>query len=112
MRNVPAFIAMVWRTSRLLTATSLALRLVRALVPVATLYVGKLIIDEIVQLVQQPDHPASPGAWLSSGRVTSLILLLLAEFALAMLAACLWFDSSRLATAAFRDTRPSMPAAT
>ena len=86
LRNVPAFIAMVWRTSRLLTATSLALRLVRALVPVATLYVGKLIIDEIVQLVQQPDHPASPGAWLSSGRVTPLILLLLAEFALAMLA--------------------------
>ncbi|MCC6920189.1 MAG: ABC transporter ATP-binding protein [Alphaproteobacteria bacterium] len=77
---------MVWRTSRLLTASSLALRLVRALVPVATLYVGKLIIDEVVLLVQQGDHPATLEGWLSGGRATPLILLLLAEFALAVLA--------------------------
>ena len=34
LRNLPPFLAMVWRTSRLLTATTLVVRLVRALLPV------------------------------------------------------------------------------
>ena len=57
LRNLRPFLAMVWRTSPRLTAASLLLRLVRALLPVATLYVGKLIIDEVVRLVQLPDRP-------------------------------------------------------
>ena len=32
-------------------------RLARALLPVITLYVGKLIIDDVVMLVQMPDKP-------------------------------------------------------
>ena len=46
LRSLPAFLALVWQTSRSLTLWSLLLRAVRALLPVATLYVGKLIIDE------------------------------------------------------------------
>ena len=38
---------------------SLLLRLARALLPVATLYVGKLIIDDVVRLVQMPDRPTT-----------------------------------------------------
>ena len=45
LRNLPAFVAMVWRTSRLLTLSSLILRLFRALVPIVTLYIGTLIIE-------------------------------------------------------------------
>jgi len=41
---------MVWATSPTLTAATIALRLVRALLPVATLYIGKLIIDSITSL--------------------------------------------------------------
>ena len=48
LRNLRPFLAMVWRTSPHLAASSLFLRIVRALLPVATLYVGKLIIDEVV----------------------------------------------------------------
>ena len=59
LRTLRPFMAMVWRTSPPLTASSLVLRLVRALVPVATLYIGKLIIDDVVQLVQMPDRPAT-----------------------------------------------------
>ncbi len=77
---------MVWRTSRLLTASSLALRLIRALMPIVTLYIGKLIIDEVVALVQRPDNPGTLGDWLASGLLTPLILLLAAEFALAVFA--------------------------
>jgi ATP-binding cassette subfamily B protein len=52
LKNLRPFIAMVWRTSPQLTAASLVLRLVRALLPVITLFIGKLVIDEVVGLVQ------------------------------------------------------------
>ena len=68
LRNLPPFLAMVWQTSPALTAASLALRLVRALLPVATLYVGKLIIDEVVLLAADAG-PAGDASrdWLASG---------------------------------------------
>jgi len=86
LRNLRPFLAMVWQTSPGLAAASLALRLVRALLPVATLYVGKLIIDDVIVLLQMPDRPADLSGWLASGRLNGLGALLLAEFALAVLA--------------------------
>ena len=64
LRNLPPFLAMVWRTSPGLAAASVALRLVRALLPVATLYVGKLIIDEVVRLARAPAKPETLQQWL------------------------------------------------
>jgi ATP-binding cassette subfamily B protein len=86
LKNLRPFAVMVWRTSPQLMAASLALRLVRALLPVITLYVGKLIIDDVVALVQMPQKPDTFLQWLNSGLLNSLGLLLLAEFALAVLA--------------------------
>ncbi len=54
LRNLPPFLRMIWRTSAGLTIASLGLRLVRALLPVSMLYVGKLIIDEAVRLASLP----------------------------------------------------------
>ena len=85
LRTLRPFIAMVWRASPSLLAASLALRLVRALVPVVALYVGKLIIDDVVRLVQMPGRPSSLDGWLQSGELQWLGVLLLAEFALAVL---------------------------
>ena len=48
LRTLRPFMVMVWKTSPSLTFFSLTLRLTRALLPVATLYVGKLIIDDVV----------------------------------------------------------------
>ena len=48
LRNIPPFLRLVWQTSPSMMLAQSALRLVRALLPVATLYVGKLIIDEVV----------------------------------------------------------------
>jgi ATP-binding cassette subfamily B protein len=53
---------------------------------VATLYVGKLIIDEVVLLVQGSEKPDTLQQWLESGLLNRLGLLLIAEFALAVLA--------------------------
>jgi ATP-binding cassette subfamily B protein len=49
MRYVPALLALVWKTDRLLTVATAVLRVVRAFVPVATLWIGKLIIDEVIR---------------------------------------------------------------
>jgi ATP-binding cassette subfamily B protein len=85
LSNLWPFLVIVWRTSRSLTTASLLLRLIRALLPVATLFVGKLIIDEVVFLVGLSGKPASLGDWLASGLVNHLGLLLFAEFVLAIL---------------------------
>ncbi len=85
MRNLPPFLQAVWQTSPTLTLAQGLLRLVRALLPVATLYVGKLIIDEVVRLMQAP-HPAGAlGEWLGSGLLDRIVWLLAIEFLLAVL---------------------------
>jgi ATP-binding cassette subfamily B protein len=86
LRHLRPFVAMVWRTSPALTAASVALRFVRALLPVATLYIGKLIIDEVVMLVQVDGRPDTLADWLASGLIDRLALLIAAEFALAVAA--------------------------
>jgi len=85
LRTLKPFIAMVWRASPSLMTTSVSLRLVRALVPVLALYVGKLIIDDVVQLVQMPNRPSTLEGWLASGHLEWLAMLLGAEFVLAVL---------------------------
>jgi ATP-binding cassette subfamily B protein len=85
LRTLRPFIAMVWRTSPNLTIGLLLLRLVRALVPIVSLYIAKLIIDDVVKLMQMPDRPATLQDWLQSGLLSYLGLLLAAEFALAVL---------------------------
>ncbi len=84
LRNLPEFIALIWRTSRVLTVSDLLLRLVRALLPIATLYVGKLIIDEVIRLASTATPPANLGAWWDSGLLDRLGWLLLFEFTLAV----------------------------
>ena len=86
LRNLRPFLAMVWAASPSLTAATIVLRLMRALLPVATIYLGKLIIDDVVMLVQLPDKPTTLQQWLDSGHLNKLGLLLAAEFAVAVLA--------------------------
>ncbi|TMN16387.1 ABC transporter ATP-binding protein [Pseudoxanthomonas sp. X-1] len=84
MRNVPPFLRMVWATSPWLTVGSLGLRLVKALLPIAALYVGKLIIDEAVRLVGAGVPLDSLADALSSGALNRLMELLALEFVLAI----------------------------
>ena len=86
LRNLPPFLRLVWETSRALTLGALLLRLVRAVLPVVTLYVGKLIIDQVVALAQAPAPPATLGGWWDAGLLDGLAWLLAIELALAVLA--------------------------
>ena len=72
--NLPRFFKLVWETNHWYTILNAVLRLIRSALPVAILYVGKLIIDEVVTLSKNhaTDH-------------TFLWQLVAAEFALAIL---------------------------
>ncbi|MFN3702871.1 ABC transporter ATP-binding protein [Thermomonas sp.] len=83
IRNIAPFLRGIWATSPSLTLASLGLRLVRALLPVATLYVGKLIIDEAVRLVGLGTVHALLPAW-HAGQLDPLLALLGLEFGLAI----------------------------
>jgi len=48
LRYVPALFRLIWRTHRGYASAMIVLRVVRSLVPVATFWVGKLIIDSVI----------------------------------------------------------------
>ncbi|MFN3527351.1 MAG: ABC transporter ATP-binding protein, partial [Paracoccus sp. (in: a-proteobacteria)] len=83
LKNIPPFLAMVWRASPALTAAMIVLRLLRALMPVAMLWVGKLIIDQVVAL-SAVSGPQTLSGWWSSGLADTLIWLVAIELALAV----------------------------
>jgi ATP-binding cassette subfamily B protein len=98
LRNLPPFLKLVWETNPGLTLAQCVLRLVRALLPIATLYVGKLIIDEVVALAQSSNAPSGIGEWFAQGLLDRIGWLLAIEFGLAVLSDVLgrtvsYFDS-------------------
>jgi ATP-binding cassette subfamily B protein len=54
LRYVPPLLKLVWQTHRGYSVAMVVLRLLRAFVPVATLWVGKLIIDAVVAAAREP----------------------------------------------------------
>ena len=85
LRNIGPFLRMVWRASPGLLLITLTLRVIRAVLPVAALWFGKLIIDEVVRLSALSDGPATLSGWATSGEITLLAIYVGAEFALAVL---------------------------
>jgi ATP-binding cassette subfamily B protein len=67
LRNIPPFFRMIWAVSPRMTLLNAALRLVQAAIPVAMLYVGKEIIDQILLTLSTPQspipNPQSPIWW-------------------------------------------------
>ena len=72
--NLPRFFRLVWETNHWYTILNALLRLVRSAIPVSMLYIGKLIIDEVILLSNT--HSAHLGY---------LWKLIAAEFALAII---------------------------
>ena len=84
LKNIPPFLAMIWRASPGLTSIMIVLRLIRALMPVAMLWVGKLIIDEVVRLIALEGHPSELADWWTTGMANHLLWLVITELALAL----------------------------
>ncbi|MFC5269317.1 ABC transporter ATP-binding protein [Adhaeribacter terreus] len=56
LKNLPGFLKLIWHTSPRMAFANIMLRIIRAAIPLATLYIGKLIIDEVVQLAKTPEN--------------------------------------------------------
>ncbi|HSU51481.1 MAG TPA: hypothetical protein VLJ41_12840, partial [Segetibacter sp.] len=52
LRNLPRFFRLVWETNKWMTCVNALLRILKSATPLAILYVGKLIIDQIILLNQ------------------------------------------------------------
>jgi len=55
LRNIKGLLALIWATDPLLSLASVFLRLCRAVLPLAALWVPKLILDELVTLIAHRD---------------------------------------------------------
>ena len=73
LRNVRPLLAMVWETSPPLVLTTAFLRLVRALLPAAMLWISKLILDAVVARISR-----------GTGNVSNIWKLLALDLALAI----------------------------
>ena len=81
-RLIWRLLVQIWHTSPPLAIASVMLRLLGALQPIVMLWVGKLIIDDVVRLTGiTPPGPAIAD-WWESGELSHLLVLLLAELAL------------------------------
>ena len=54
LRNLPRFFRLVWQSSPGMMLANIILRILRSAIPVAVLYVGKLIIDGIIHIKDNP----------------------------------------------------------
>ncbi len=58
-RNLPQFFGLIWETHKGYALANLFLRILRSAIPLAMLYVGKEIIDEVIRLIDFPDADKS-----------------------------------------------------
>lgn len=84
LRNVGPFLGLIWNTSKRLTVATLLLRVIRSVLPVLTLYIGKLIIDEVIKVAGTPHALVGWDAWVNSGLLDRTGILVASEFGLAI----------------------------
>ena len=75
LRHIPSFLILIWNTHKPMASANVALRIIKAIIPLAMLFVGKEIIDEIISLIGHDFN------WENK----RLIILLLVELGLTLL---------------------------
>ncbi len=73
LRHLPRLLRMVWETEPRYVVGILALRVARALIPLAVLWVGKLIVDEVVRAIGVAGA-GGPAPWVRLGELLALEL--------------------------------------
>jgi ATP-binding cassette subfamily B protein len=115
LRNIRPLLELVWETGPVLVSAAVVLRLLRALLPVAMLWVSKLILDAVVAWIREP-AAHSRDIWnllalefglaiLSDvlGRLVSLLESLLGDRFTNRISIRLMRHASRMDLAAFED---------
>jgi ATP-binding cassette, subfamily B, bacterial len=65
LKNIPALFKLIWRVNHRLMLTNMTLRLLRAFIPLAMLWVAKEIVDTVVLLTQNKGGNALPTEGVS-----------------------------------------------
>ncbi|UYN98162.1 MAG: ABC transporter ATP-binding protein [Devosia sp.] len=84
LAHLGRLVAQIWRTSPALMLASIGLRLIAALQPIAVLYVGKLIVDEVVRLSGLGVESHDLATWWNDGLLNTVAVLLVIELALVL----------------------------
>ncbi|MBK9490165.1 MAG: ABC transporter ATP-binding protein [Haliscomenobacter sp.] len=74
LKNLPSFFTLIWQTEPRLAAINIVLRLLKAGVPLLTLYLGKLIVDEIIRLMSASEKDLSQ-LWLLLGAEFAVVIV-------------------------------------
>ncbi|SIT89355.1 ABC transporter ATP-binding protein [Pontibacter indicus] len=75
LKNLPKFFRLIWHTSPGMTIGNVLLRLVKSAIPLAMLYVGKLIIDEVIGLIGATGERDLSFLWLLVAAELGLAIL-------------------------------------
>lgn len=76
LRHLPPFFKMIWQTSPSLSIGNAVLRLLKSLIPLAMLYIGKEIVDEVIYLM---DAGEASQQYLWSLVAAELVLAILSD---------------------------------
>lgn len=76
LRHLPPFFKMIWQTSPSLSIGNAVLRLLKSVLPLAMLYIGKEIVDEVIFLI---DAPSASQQYLWTLVGAELILAILSD---------------------------------
>ena len=79
LNNLPEFFGLIWSCDHRLAVLNILLRVIRASLPLMMLFVGKLIIDEIVRISVSASSPA-----VENHEMSILLTLVLVELGLAV----------------------------
>src|SRR5437867_5849825 len=69
LKHVPPLVRLVFQTHRGYTVSILVLRAIRSLIPVAVLWIGKLIISGVIAGVASVHGGGTPNWWHCAGLV-------------------------------------------
>jgi len=75
LRNLPAFFKLVWQSGPGLMLGNILLRFLKAAIPFLLLFIGKLIIDKVLQLSHSHDSFAEKSLWELVGLEFGLAIL-------------------------------------
>ncbi|TAE47032.1 MAG: ABC transporter ATP-binding protein [Bacteroidetes bacterium] len=79
LRHIPPFLRIIWNTNPWMVAANMVLRIATAGIPVTTLWIGKLVIDEVIGLTASHSQDTSHlffllGAGLALELLSSLLI--------------------------------------
>ena len=74
LKNLPPFFKLIWETHRGMAFTNVLLRLIKSALPLAILWIGKEIIDEVLRLIEATEKDMS-YLWIMVGLELGLAVL-------------------------------------